>query len=191
MRARSRVNYDVIAHLYDGQPYRRKTVDPELVTFIAQHASPDRLSLLDVACGTGSQLVANRPIVPDARLVGLAEHARLVRQMMKAELTAYGWNVSWRMEAQPRCEPTTFACSPFGGISSTQYRLIGMACSRRNLVSGERMAATQRRVFAADLLLMQQTQIIDSNWGCSSGATRIVGDFRTDAGSHRGPIKLV
>jgi hypothetical protein len=86
---------------------------------------------------------------------------------------------------------TTFACSPFGGISSTQYRLIGMACSRRNLVSGERMAATQRRVFAADLLLMQQTQIIDSNWGCSSGATRIVGDFRTDAGSHRGPIKLV
>ena len=49
MRARSRVNYDVIAHLYDGQPYRRKTVDPELETFVAQHASPDRLSLLDIA----------------------------------------------------------------------------------------------------------------------------------------------
>jgi hypothetical protein len=53
------------------------------------------------------------------------------------------------------------------------------------------MAATQRRVFAADLLLMQQTEIIDSNSGCSSGSTRIVGDFHTDAGSHRGPIKLV
>jgi hypothetical protein len=65
-----------------------------------------------------------------------------------------------------------------------------MAYSRRNLVSGERMAATQRRVFAADLLLIQQTQI-DSNSGCSSGSPRIVGDFHTDAGSHRGPIKLV
>src|SRR5258708_1314900 len=71
MRTTSRINYDAIAHLYDGQPYRGKTVDPELVTFMAQHNSPDRLSLLDIACGTGSQLVANRSIVPDARLVGL------------------------------------------------------------------------------------------------------------------------
>ena len=71
MRTTSRVNYDAIARLYDGQPYRRKTIDPELVTFIAQYASSDRLTLLDIACGTGSQLVANRPIVPDAWLVGL------------------------------------------------------------------------------------------------------------------------
>jgi len=70
MRTMSRVDYDAIAHLYDGQPYRGKTVDPELVTFLAQH-DPSGLSLLDIACGTGSQLVANRSIVPDARLVGL------------------------------------------------------------------------------------------------------------------------
>ncbi len=67
----SRVNYDAIAHLYDGQPYRGKSVDPDLVTFMAQHDSSDHLSLLDIACGTGSQLVANRSIVPHARLVGL------------------------------------------------------------------------------------------------------------------------
>src|SRR6266446_701882 len=71
MRTISRVDYDAIAHLYDGQPYRGKSVDPELVTFLARHGRSDRLSLLDIACGSGSQLVANRSIAPDARLVGL------------------------------------------------------------------------------------------------------------------------
>jgi hypothetical protein len=32
--------------------------------FMAQRAS-DRLSILDIACGTGSQLVANRSILPE------------------------------------------------------------------------------------------------------------------------------
>jgi ubiquinone/menaquinone biosynthesis C-methylase UbiE len=80
MRTTSRINYDAIAHLYDGQPYRNKTVDPELVTFVAHHASSDRLSLLDIACGTGSQLVANRPIIPDARLVGLGRSFGMLAQ---------------------------------------------------------------------------------------------------------------
>jgi ubiquinone/menaquinone biosynthesis C-methylase UbiE len=70
-RTSSGVDYDAIAHLYDSQPHRGKAVDPALVTFIAQRASSDHPSILDIACGTGSQLVANRPIVPDARLVGL------------------------------------------------------------------------------------------------------------------------
>jgi ubiquinone/menaquinone biosynthesis C-methylase UbiE len=80
MRTTSRVNYDAIAHLYDGQPYRGKTIDPELVTFIAQHAAPDRLTLLDIACGTGNQLVANRPIVPRANLVGLDRSLGMLAQ---------------------------------------------------------------------------------------------------------------
>src|ERR1700722_8641651 len=80
MRIISRVDYDAIAHLYDGQPYRGKTVDPELVACLTQRASSDRLSLLDIACGTGSQLVANRSIVPDARLVGLDRSLGMLRQ---------------------------------------------------------------------------------------------------------------
>ena len=80
MRIISRVDYDAIAHLYDGQPYRGKTVDPELVTFMTQRASSDNLSLLDIACGTGSQLVANRSIVPDARMVGLDRSLGMLRQ---------------------------------------------------------------------------------------------------------------
>jgi len=71
MRTSSGVNYDTIAHRYDLQPHRGKAVDPELVTFIAQRASADSPSILDIACGTGSQLVANRSIVSDAQLVGL------------------------------------------------------------------------------------------------------------------------
>jgi methyltransferase family protein len=80
MRTTCGVNYDAIAHLYDSQPYREKTVDPELVAFTTRRASSDRLSILDIAGGTGSQLVANRPIVPHARLVGLDRSLGMLRQ---------------------------------------------------------------------------------------------------------------
>jgi ubiquinone/menaquinone biosynthesis C-methylase UbiE len=79
-RTSLRVDYDNIAHLYDGQPHRAKVVDPELVTFIEQHPSADNLSILDIACGTGNQLVANREIVPEARLVGLDRSLGMLRQ---------------------------------------------------------------------------------------------------------------
>ena len=70
MNPSPRVNYDTIAHLYDTQPYRAKTVDPELVAFLEQCGPAETLSILDVGCGTGNQLVANRAMLPHARLVG-------------------------------------------------------------------------------------------------------------------------
>lgn len=85
MRTSLGVNYDAIAHLYDSQPYRGKTVDPELVAFTAQRASSDRLSILDIACGTGSQLAANRSIVPHARLVGLDRSPGMLHQAQRKE----------------------------------------------------------------------------------------------------------
>jgi ubiquinone/menaquinone biosynthesis C-methylase UbiE len=77
---RLRVHYDAIAHLYDRQPYRGKTIDPELLAFVALRAPLAGLSMLDVGCGTGNQVVANRPVVPHARLVGMDRSLGMLRQ---------------------------------------------------------------------------------------------------------------
>jgi len=75
-----RVNYDAIAHLYDGQPYRAKSPDPQLSAFIAERTAADAMSVLDIGCGTGNQLVADRTVVRDAQLVGLDRSLGMLRQ---------------------------------------------------------------------------------------------------------------
>jgi len=74
------VHYDVIAPRYDTQPYRAKTVDPQLLAFLEQRAPLEGLALLDVGCGTGNQLVANRGVVPSAQLVGVDRSVGMLRQ---------------------------------------------------------------------------------------------------------------
>jgi ubiquinone/menaquinone biosynthesis C-methylase UbiE len=75
-----RADYDAIAPLYDSGPARARTVDPELLAFIEQRPSSDALSLLDIGCGTGNQLVANRAAAPGARMVGVDRSLGMLRQ---------------------------------------------------------------------------------------------------------------
>jgi ubiquinone/menaquinone biosynthesis C-methylase UbiE len=80
MKVGPRVDYDRIAVQYDTQPYRQKTVDPELVAFLAQRQSDRPIRVLDVGCGTGNQLVANRTVYPAIRMVGVDRFHGMLRQ---------------------------------------------------------------------------------------------------------------
>lgn len=90
MTPSNRVNYDTIAHLFDGQPYRAKSADAELLAFMSQRSGADSLSILDIGCGTGNQLVVNRPVVPEARLVGLDRSLGMLRQA-QPKAADIGW----------------------------------------------------------------------------------------------------
>jgi ubiquinone/menaquinone biosynthesis C-methylase UbiE len=78
--ARQRVNYDTIAHLYD-EPLRDHVADPNLANFIEERANhlPD-LRVLDMGCGTGKQVAANRATYPDATIIGSDLFAGMLAQ---------------------------------------------------------------------------------------------------------------
>jgi ubiquinone/menaquinone biosynthesis C-methylase UbiE len=80
-----RTDYDAIALLYDSQPFRAKEPDPELVAFSRVAAATESLTLLDVACGTGNQLIANRALASNADLFGIdRSHGMLRKARSKA-----------------------------------------------------------------------------------------------------------
>ena len=68
-----RVDYDKIAECYDTECYRGKEVDPDLIKFLERRSdrAEDNLAVLDIGCGTGSQLFADRAHGSYFRMVGL------------------------------------------------------------------------------------------------------------------------
>src|SRR5215813_12824756 len=80
MQRSPRVDYDAIAELYDSTPHREKSADPELIAFLDGGEPAASLTLLDIACGTGNQQIANRDLVPEARFVGLDGSLGMLRQ---------------------------------------------------------------------------------------------------------------
>ena len=79
MPQQQRVNYDNIADLYDAQPYRARAADPELLAFAGQREFAD-LAVLDIGCGTGNQLIANRGVLPHVGYAGLDRSFGMLRQ---------------------------------------------------------------------------------------------------------------
>ena len=79
MLCKPRVNYDEIAHFYDTQPYRAREPDAELLAFAAERDAVGR-AILDIGCGTGNQLIANRSALPQAWYVGLDRSVGMLRQ---------------------------------------------------------------------------------------------------------------
>lgn len=77
-----RVDYNQIAELYDSQPFRGKEVDPDFQEFLAERTAQQiaSLCLLDIGCGTGNQLVENRPEAPGACLIGLDRFRGMLKQ---------------------------------------------------------------------------------------------------------------
>src|SRR5438270_10385799 len=90
MQRSSRVEYDAIAPLYDSQPGREKSPDPALAAFLAERSALGTGLLLDIACGTGNQLVANRAIASSARMVGFDGSLGMLRQA-RAKSAEIGW----------------------------------------------------------------------------------------------------
>jgi ubiquinone/menaquinone biosynthesis C-methylase UbiE len=106
-----RVNYDEIAHLYDAQPYRGRSADAELLAFAAERDGVD-LAILDIGCGTGNQLIANRSALPQAWCVGLDRSIGMLRQA-RSKVRQTAW-VQAEGEALPFAVGSfDFVCSQF------------------------------------------------------------------------------
>jgi SAM-dependent methyltransferase len=75
-----RVDYDRIAHLYD-EAQRDHDVDANLVAFFGDRPdlSPALARILDVGCGTGKQLMANRVRFRETLAVGLDPFIGMLR----------------------------------------------------------------------------------------------------------------
>jgi len=72
-----RIDYDAIAHLYD-EPRRDHPPDSRLESFVAERRTT-ALRVLDVGCGTGKQLAANRARFSGIVPVGVDRSAGMLR----------------------------------------------------------------------------------------------------------------
>ena len=75
-----RLDYDAIAAIYD-EPLRDHVADRHLVEFVdTRRATPERrLRVLDIGCGTGKQIAANRTRFHDVMMLGVDRFQGMLR----------------------------------------------------------------------------------------------------------------
>ncbi len=85
------VDYDLIAPLYD-EPGRDFGPDPNLIQYLRdrQPSAPSPVRILDMGCGTGKQLAANRALLPTSQMVGLDLFRGMLNQAQRRS-DAMGW----------------------------------------------------------------------------------------------------
>ena len=86
-----RVNYDDISHRYD-EPIRDHKIDLNLLDFLASNPGLKEadVTILDVGCGTGRQLAANRKRFPRMGMVG-ADRFRGMLRVAGERCSTVGW----------------------------------------------------------------------------------------------------
>lgn len=82
--SQKRLDYDLIAHLYD-EPLRDHPVDELLLSYIKENdlLKAEEIRVLDMGCGTGKQLASNREPFHKTMLTGLDLSIGMLKQARK------------------------------------------------------------------------------------------------------------
>jgi SAM-dependent methyltransferase len=107
-----RLDYDRIAHLYDER-LRDHDVDPDLAAFIdARGGESSPVCILDVGCGTGKQLAADRARWPSISLVGV-DRSRRMLEIARNRCRKIAWIRADGSALPLRSETIDYATSQF------------------------------------------------------------------------------
>ena len=141
----TRINCDAIAELYDSTPHREKSVDPELITFLAGRVTTAALTLLDIACGTGNQQIANRGLTPNGQFVGLdGSLESCARRGAKCRISP-GSTATARRCHLPRAASTSSVANTPSTISATRRACCARPFACCGAAAGSRSTICVRR----------------------------------------------
>ena len=162
----TRINCDAIAELYDSTPHREKSVDPELITFLAGRVTTAALTLLDIACGTGNQQIANRGLTPNGQFVGLdGSLESCARRGAKCRISP-GSTATARRCHLPRAASTSSVANTPSTISATRR-----ACCARPFACCGAAAGSRSTILSAGVRRLAVLRLFPG------GETRDFADF--------------